>query len=54
MPEKNVKVKVLSNYRVSHDGKPHVGGQTATVPEHVAQEWERAGFVELVKGRDNG
>jgi hypothetical protein len=48
MPEKTIKVKVLAPYRVCHDGEAYVGGDTASVPEKVGQEWEQSGWVERV------
>jgi hypothetical protein len=49
-PEKSAKVRVLAPYRVVHNGTAHVKG-TLTVPENVAQEWERSGYVECVTGK---
>jgi hypothetical protein len=37
MPEKTVKVRVSDRWRVVHDDKPYVKGDTLTVPENVAQ-----------------
>jgi hypothetical protein len=48
MSEKQVKVRVCDRWRVVHDDKPYVNGETLTVPENVAQEWERSGWVEKV------
>jgi hypothetical protein len=47
---KPVKVKVIDRWRVVHpdDGTAHVKGDTFTVPEHVAEEWERSRWVERV------
>jgi hypothetical protein len=50
MSDKQVKVRVSGRWRVVHDGKPYVKGETVTVPESVAQEWERSGYVERVTG----
>jgi len=52
-PEKTVKVKVNAPYRVVHpdDGTAHVKGDTLTVPENVAEEWERSRCVERVTGK---
>lgn len=47
--ENTVKVRVLGRYRVVHDGEPYTGGDTLTVPESTAAEWERGRFVERVK-----
>jgi hypothetical protein len=46
MPEKTVKVRVSDRWRVVHDGKAYVKGDTLTVPENVAEEWERSRWVE--------
>jgi hypothetical protein len=51
MPEKTVKVKVIDRWRVVHDGKAYVKGDTLTVPESVAQEWQGSGYVEPVTTR---
>jgi hypothetical protein len=51
MPEKTVKtvkVKVLAPWRVCHDGEAFTDGDTLTVPESVAKEWEEAGWVKPV------
>jgi hypothetical protein len=48
MPEKTVKVKVVDRWSVAHDGKRYVKGQTLTVPEATAKEWEQSGWVERV------
>jgi hypothetical protein len=50
MPDKTVKVKVQAPWRVcTDDGKAHTGGDTVTVPESVAAEWEANGWIERVK-----
>jgi hypothetical protein len=51
MPEKQVGVRVSDRWRVVHDDKPYTKGDTLTVPENVAQEWERSGYVERVTGK---
>jgi hypothetical protein len=38
-------------WRVVHEGKPYVKGDTLTVPENIAREWERSGYVERVTGK---
>lgn len=48
MSDKQIKVRVSDRWRVVYDGKPYVKGDTLTVPENMAQEWERAGRVEKV------
>jgi len=39
---------VIDRWRAVHDGRPYVKGETVTVPESVAAEWERAHWVERV------
>jgi hypothetical protein len=51
MSEKTVKVKVIDRWRVGHDDKAHHKGDTLTVPEKIAQEWEHSGYVERVTGK---
>ena len=51
MSEKTVKVKVIDRWRVVHDDKAYHKGDTLTVPENVAQEWEASGYVERVTGK---
>jgi hypothetical protein len=46
--QKTVKVRVSDRWRVVHEDKPYHKGDTLTVPENVAQEWERARWVERV------
>ena len=46
--EKPIKVRVSDRWRVVHDGKPYTKGDTLTVPEHLAEEWERSRWVERV------
>jgi hypothetical protein len=48
MSDKSVKVRVLDPFRVVHSGDPYVGGDTASVPEATAAEWERNGWAERV------
>jgi hypothetical protein len=48
VPEKKVKVRVSDRWSVVHDDKRHVNGDELTVPEDVAAEWERSGYVERV------
>jgi hypothetical protein len=45
------KVRVSDIWRVVHDGESYVKGDELTVPENVAQEWERSGYVERVTGK---
>lgn len=45
-----VKVKVLDNYRVCHEGKAYVGGDVLEVPDDEAHTiWRQSGWVEIVK-----
>ncbi|MEE2855639.1 MAG: hypothetical protein VX424_23645 [Actinomycetota bacterium] len=48
-PEKQVTVKVIDRWSVVHDDQRYVKGDSVTVPESVAQEWEASGYVERVK-----
>lgn len=51
MPEKSMKptkVRVTGPWQVQHDGNLYYEDQEATVPEHVAEAWERARWVERV------
>jgi hypothetical protein len=47
-PAKTVKVKVAGRWSVVHEDKRHVEGDELTVPEHIADEWFRSGWVEKV------
>lgn len=51
MPEKTINVRVSDRWRVVHDGKAYAKGETLTVPEHLAQEWEQSRWVERVTGK---
>lgn len=51
MSDKQVKLRVSNRWRVVHDDKPYVKGETVTVPESVAVEWERSGYVERVSSK---
>lgn len=53
MSDKQVKVKVIYRWRVVHpdDGTGHVKDDVLVVPERVAQEWERNGYVERITGK---
>jgi hypothetical protein len=48
---KTVKVRVIDRWQVTHEGKPYVKGDEVTVPEHVADEWERSRWVERVTAK---
>ncbi|MGC2652917.1 MAG: hypothetical protein WA317_04775 [Mycobacterium sp.] len=43
---KTVKVKVNAPFRMVHQGEPYSNGAELTVPDEVAQHWQRSGFVE--------
>jgi hypothetical protein len=49
--EKHAKVKVSDRWAVVHDGKRYVKDDEVTVPENVAEEWERNGYVERVTAK---
>jgi hypothetical protein len=51
VPEKKVKVKVIDRWSVVHDDQRYVKGDEVTVPEDVAKEWERNGYVERVSSK---
>ncbi len=51
MTGKTVKVKVIDRWRVVHEAKAYTKGDTVSVPENVAREWERSGWVERVTGK---
>ena len=44
----SVKVRVSGPWQVQHEGNLFYEGQEATVPQHVAQLWERSRLVERV------
>jgi hypothetical protein len=44
----NVKVRVRDNYRVLHESKPYVGGETLELPMSTAANWIKNGWVEPV------
>jgi hypothetical protein len=46
---KPVRVRVIAPYRVCHEGKPFVGGQTLSVPAPTAEKWTKANWVEPVR-----
>jgi hypothetical protein len=50
MTEKTVKVKVSDRWRVVDPGtgEAHTKGDELSVPESVAEEWLRSGWVERV------
>jgi hypothetical protein len=48
MADKTVRVKMKAPFRVVHEGEPHSDGDQFEVPEDVAAQWERSGFVERV------
>ena len=44
----SVKVRVSGPWQVQHEGNLFYEGQEATVPQHVAELWERSRLVERV------
>ena len=46
-----MKVVVREPFRVCHDGKVWRQGETADVPNALAEEWLRSGWVEEHAGR---
>lgn len=44
-----VRVRVLANYRVMHEGKAFIGGETLSIPAEKAEKWLQFGFVEPAK-----
>ena len=47
-----IQVLVNKPYRVIHEGKPFIGGQTLTVPDDVEHSrWIDSGWVSKVKGK---
>ncbi|KZS61225.1 hypothetical protein [Mycobacterium pseudokansasii] len=48
---KTTKVAVLHPFKVTHAGVGYWPGERAEVPAHVAAEWVKLGFVELVTSR---
>jgi hypothetical protein len=47
-----IKVLVNKPYRVIHEGRPFIGGQTLTVPDDVEHSrWIDSGWVSKVKGK---
>lgn len=53
-PQKSVKVKVNSPFRVLHPDthEAHTDGDEITVPQHVADEWLKSRWVELVTTKE--
>jgi hypothetical protein len=52
MPEKQIKVRVSDRWRVVHDGNAYHKGDTLTVPEATAKQWEQSRWVERVTKAD--
>jgi hypothetical protein len=44
-----VRVRVIAPYRVCHEGKHFVGGQTASVPAATAEHWTKMKWAAPVK-----
>jgi hypothetical protein len=51
-PEKVVRVVVVQPYKVTHNGTDYRPGDTAEVPESVAQKWIANGWVHEHKRRN--
>jgi hypothetical protein len=51
MADKTVKVRVKGPYRVVHEGDPYSNSDELTVPEHVAEQWQRSGCIEKVTSK---
>ena len=50
-PAKTIKVRVSDRWSVVHDDKRYVLDDELSVPEHVADEWERNRWVERVSSK---
>jgi hypothetical protein len=49
-PSAPIKVKVVGNYRVVHEGKAYIGGESLEIPDDAEHKiWLQSGFVEIVK-----
>jgi hypothetical protein len=48
VPEKTIRVRVSDRWSVVHEDKRYVLDDELSVPENVAQEWERSRWVERV------
>jgi hypothetical protein len=46
--DKPIKVRVSDRWSIVHEGKRYIAGETVTVPEHLAEDWERSRWVERV------
>jgi hypothetical protein len=45
-PSAPIRVKVVGNYRVVHDGKAYIGGETLEIPDDAEHKtWLQCGFV---------
>jgi hypothetical protein len=48
-PEKSaVMVRVVGDFRVVHEAQAYTNGDQVAVPQHMADEWLRARWVERV------
>jgi hypothetical protein len=47
-PAKTIKVKVIGRWSVVHDDQRYVQDDELSVPESIAADWERSGWVERV------
>jgi hypothetical protein len=49
-PSTPIKVRVVGNYRVVHEGKAYIGGEVLEIPDDAEHKiWLQSGFVEIVK-----
>jgi hypothetical protein len=45
-PSASIKVKVVGNYRVVHEGKAYIGGESLEIPDDAEHKiWLQSGFV---------
>ncbi len=53
MTEKQVKIRTIDRRQAvpPDDGTGHVKYDVVIVPENVAQQWERSGYIERVTGK---
>jgi len=49
-PSTPIKVQVVGNYRVVHEGNAYIGGEVLEIPDDAEHKiWLQSGFVEIVK-----
>jgi hypothetical protein len=45
-PAASIRVKVVGNYRVVHEGRAYIGGETLEIPDDAEHKtWLQCGFV---------